>query len=127
MQAVNLFDLAAQQARWLAVRQSAVSSNIANVNTPGFQAKDVEPFESVLSGTSVKMAATHPGHLGVSAEEGSRSFGLKEIQSDKAAMPSGNSVDLQQELIKSSEVRRSFELNTGLVKSFNRMLLMASG
>ena len=63
MEPVNLFDLAAQQSRWLAVRQSAVAGNIANVNTPGYGAVDVEPFEKVLDNTGVAMAATQAGHL----------------------------------------------------------------
>ena len=124
MQSVNVFQLAAQQAQWLAVRQSAVSSNIANVNTPGFRAVDVEPFETILSGSGVAMAATHPGHMGPSASEAS--FSLKEISSNTPILPSDNSVELENELIKAGEVRRAFELNTGVVKAFHRMLLMAS-
>ena len=125
MQAVNLFDLATQQAKWLAVRQSAVSSNIANVNTPGFRAMDVAPFESLLSGSRVTMAATHSGHLGANATEAS--FAMKEIESETPVLPSENSVELEKELIKAGEVRRNFELNTGVVKAFHRMLMMASG
>ena len=49
MEPVNLFDLATRQSQWLAVRQSAIASNIANVNTPGYTANDVEPFEKVLN------------------------------------------------------------------------------
>ena len=41
---VNLFELAAKQAQWLSVRQSAIAGNVANVNTPGYHALDVEPF-----------------------------------------------------------------------------------
>jgi flagellar basal-body rod protein FlgB len=124
MQAVNLFEIAAQQARWLAVRQSTISSNIANANTPGFRAMDIEPFETVLSGTRVTMAATHPGHLGASATEAS--FSMKEAEPKTPVLPSENSVELENELIKAGEIRRNFELNTGLVKAFHRMLLMAS-
>jgi flagellar basal-body rod protein FlgB len=124
MQAVNLFQLAAQQAQWLSVRQSAVSSNIANANTPGFRAVDVEPFESILSGSSVSMAATHPSHVGASATKAS--FSVSEVESRTPVLPSENSVELEQEMIKAGEIRRAFELNTGLVKAFHRMLMMAS-
>ncbi len=34
--------------RWLVVRQSTVAQNIANANTPGYKAVDVEPFEAAL-------------------------------------------------------------------------------
>ena len=60
---VNLFELAAKQSQWLSVRQSAIAGNIANVNTPGFHALEVEPFEKVLDGTRVAMQATQVSHL----------------------------------------------------------------
>jgi flagellar basal-body rod protein FlgB len=41
-------------------------------------------------------------------------------------MPSGNSVVLEQELMKSGEVRRSMEMNTAIVKAFHRMLMMTT-
>jgi flagellar basal-body rod protein FlgB len=125
MQPVTLFDLAAQQARWLAVRQSAVSGNVANVNTPGYRAVDVEPFERVVDNTSVKLAATQKGHLlgtGATAD----AVRITEIEPTGPMMPSKNTVGLEDEMIKSGEVRRDYELNTAIVKSFHRMLMMTA-
>jgi len=124
MQPVNLFDLASQQARWLSVRQSAVSGNIANVNTPAYRAVDVEPFQSVLENKTVVLATTQPGHFGVGAAKAA--FSVKEIEKQDTNLPSKNSVVLEDELIKSNEVRRAFEMNTAVVKSFHRMLMMVS-
>jgi flagellar basal-body rod protein FlgB len=124
MQPVNLFDLAAQQARWLSVRQSAVSGNIANVNTPGYRAVDVEPFQSILDNKTVALATTQPGHFGIGATKAALS--VKEIEKQDSNLPSKNSVVLEDEMIKAGEVRRSFELNTAIVKSFHRMMMMVS-
>lgn len=124
MQPVNLFALASQQARWLAVRQTAVSSNIANANTPGYAAVDVEPFEAVLDKSSVAMRATHPMH--VLPANASNGFAVRQTNDDSPTMPSGNTVELETELMKSGEVRRNFELNAGIVRSFHRMLLMTT-
>lgn len=121
MQPVNLFDLASQQARWLSVRHTAVSSNIANANTPGYGTMEVEPFEAVLDKTRVAMRATHANHIAVGM--GSESFMVRQVNDSKPTMPSGNSVVLENELMKSGEVRRSFELNTAVVKAFHRMLM----
>lgn len=121
MQPVNLFALASQQARWLSVRQTAVSSNIANANTPGYGAVDVEPFEAVLNQTRVAMRATHPGHIAVGAT--ADALAVRQVNESTPTMPSGNTVVLEQELMKSGEVRRSMELNTAIVKAFHRMLL----
>ncbi len=124
MQPVNLFDLASQQARWLSVRQTAVSSNIANANTPGYGAVDVEPFEAVLDQKRVAMRATHPMHIPASTSAGG--FSVRQVNESSPTMPSGNSVVLENELMKSGEVRRSFEMNTAVVKSFHRMLMMTT-
>lgn len=41
-------------------------------------------------------------------------------------LPSGNSVVLEQELVKDGEIRRSFELNTAIVRAFHRMMMMTT-
>jgi flagellar basal-body rod protein FlgB len=123
MEPVNLFDLASKQAHWLAVRQTAVAGNIANANTPGYTAMDVEPFEKVLDRSAVTLAATQAGHLGDRANGG---FAVKPIDYTGAPMPSKNTVALEDELMKAGDVRRSFELNTTIVKAFHTMMMMAT-
>lgn len=123
MQPVQLFDLAAQQARWLSVRQSALAGNIANANTPGYVAVDVEPFESVLANRKLAVAPARPGHIPIGASAGTPT--VRE-NTETAVSPSGNTVVLEQELVKAGEVRRTMELNTAIVKSFHRMLMMTT-
>ncbi|AZO22001.1 MULTISPECIES: flagellar basal body rod protein FlgB [unclassified Mesorhizobium] len=122
MEPVNLFDLATRQSQWLAVRQSAIASNIANANTPGYTANDVEPFEKVLDRTAVTLKATEAGHLG--AETTNAGFNVKPQEATGSIMPSKNTVVLEDELMKAGEVRRSFELNTAIVKAFHSMMTM---
>ncbi|RWM12095.1 flagellar basal body rod protein FlgB [Mesorhizobium sp.] len=122
MEPVNLFDLATRQSQWLAVRQSAIASNIANANTPGYTANDVEPFEKVLDRTAVTLKATEAGHLG--AETTNAGFNVKPEEATGSIMPSKNTVVLEDELMKAGEVRRSFELNTAIVKAFHSMMTM---
>lgn len=124
MDRVNLFDLASQQSRWLAVRQSAVAGNVANANTPGYGAADVEPFQSVLDKSRVTLAATNSRHL--SAADSADGFAVRQEDTSNSLMPSKNTVVLENELIKAGEVRRSFELNTAIVKAFHRMALMST-
>lgn len=122
MQPIQLFALASKQAHWLTVRQSVVAGNIANANTPSYAARDVAPFEAVLQETNMRMAATQPGHF---TEDPIRnSVSAVDNLDGVDILPSGNSVDLPDELAKTSEIKRQYELNTGLVKSFNRMMLL---
>jgi flagellar basal-body rod protein FlgB len=123
MQPVNLFKLASLQAEWLSVRQAAVAGNIANADTPGYRAVDVEPFEKVLDRSGVALTAIHEGHFGSRAQD--VSFKTRDDDRTTAVLPSDNTVVLETELVKSGEVARNFELNTAIVKAFHRMTLMS--
>ena len=123
MEPVTLFDLATKQSQWLAVRQSAIASNIANANTPGYTANDVEPFEKVLDRTAVSLQATEAGHLGNEATNAG--FRIKQEEPAGVILPSKNTVVVENELMKAGEVRRAFELNTAIVKAFHSMMMMA--
>jgi flagellar basal-body rod protein FlgB len=118
---VYLFDLASRQAQWLAARQTTISGNVANANTPSYRARDVEPFADVLDKTKLMMASTDPGHIGFSP---SRAEAAKVKKADSwDTVYSKNSVSVEQELIKAGEVSRQHSLNTTIVKAFHRMLL----
>ncbi|MCG7392055.1 flagellar basal body rod protein FlgB [Microvirga sp. ACRRW] len=118
---VYLFDLASRQSQWLSARQATISGNIANANTPGYRAKDVEPFSDILDKTKLAMAATSNGHIGFDA---SRPEGMKVKKTDTwDTVHSRNSVSVEQEMIKAGEVDRQHSLNTSVVKAFHRMLM----
>jgi flagellar basal-body rod protein FlgB len=118
---VRLFELASQQAHWLSVRQSTIAENVANANTPGFHALDVQPFENILDNVPLTMATTNKAHL---TDDGSEvaATGTK-ADTPWEVLHSGNSVSLEQEMIKAGDVNREFSLNTNIVKAFNRMIL----
>ena len=116
-----LFELASSQARWLELRQSTIAANVANANTPGYKARDVEPFNKVLDATPVRLATTSPAHLQLSATETDTRTNAKKDSWD--VVHSGNSVSLEQEMIKGGDVNRDYSLNTAIVRSFHRMLL----
>lgn len=121
MQPIQLFELTSKQAHWLTVRQSVVAGNIANVNTPGYASREVAAFEAVLQDTGARMAATHPRHIQENPLRGAVRSGS---QNGVEVMPSGNSVNLPDELSKTGEIKRMYELNAGMVKAFHRMMLL---
>lgn len=124
MDVTNFFSIASQQNRWLSVRQSVIAQNIAHANTPGFKAMDVEPFEAVLNATGLKMQKTQASHL--SPSSGAGSDAQTQEESEWAVLHSGNSVSLEEQLFKSSEVTGAYSRNTGVMKVFHRMLLAST-
>ena len=123
MQPLALFSLASQQAGWLSTRQATIASNVANANTPGYRAQDVQPFSAVLSHMQLSMATTAPGHIQPASLAGDRT---KVKTSDSwDVVHSGNSVNLEQEMMKAGEVNRAHALNVNIVRSFHQMLINA--
>ena len=119
MQPLQLFDLAFRQNEWLAQRQSVISSNIANANTPGYKAKDVESFDEVMR-RSLPMSVTNGQHL---TSDGTNTVLSSDAEGSQAeVLVSGNDVSLEQEFLKSGEVMRSYSMNTQILKTFDRML-----
>jgi flagellar basal-body rod protein FlgB len=123
MDAVNLFTLATTQAKWLSLRQTTVANNIANADSPTYRAVDVEPFKDILGKQSVKLGATSQSHFG--AQAGQANFRVLEEQG-AGATTAGKKVTMEDELVKSSEIRHAFETNTAIVSAFHRMILMTA-
>lgn len=124
MDAVNFYSVASQHNRWLSVRQTAVAQNIANANTPGYKAVDVQPFDAVLEATGLNVARTQAAHLSpTGAVVGDPQSGERESTWD--VVHSGNSVSLEEQLLTSSEVTGQYARNTSVMKSLYRMMLAA--
>jgi flagellar basal-body rod protein FlgB len=120
---VYLFDLAARHTRWAEARQATITGNIANANTPGYDALDVEPFADVMDQTRLTMARTDGAHLG-GVDSATGGDAVKVAPSESWDITnSGNSVSIEQELVKADDVSQSFSLDVSVVRAFHRMLL----
>jgi flagellar basal-body rod protein FlgB len=118
---VYIFDLAAQHMQWIAARQQATASNIANIDTPGYRARDVAPFEAVLEHTALDLTASNAAHLRL------EQAAIQTVDTAPGASwdtsHSGNSVTLEAELLKVGENGRMQAFDTNLQRVFQRMLL----
>ena len=123
MQPLALFSLASQNASWLSTRQATIANNVANANTPGYRAADVQPFSAVLSHLNLPMATTSAGHI-QPASFGGGKVNVKTADSWDVIY-SGNSVDLEQEMMKAGDVNRAHALNVNITRSFHQMLMNA--
>ena len=122
MQPLQLFDTAFRRNEWLAQRQSLISANIANANTPGYKAKDIESFDDVMR-KAMPMSVTDPQHLSAGGSAGAP----RNVNTDEAeVLESGNNVSLEEEFLKSSDVSRNYSMNTQIIKAFSRMLQSAT-
>jgi len=131
---IPFFNLVRQQMKWLETRQDTIAQNIANADTPSYEALDVQPldFDKMLkqqdggatsSGGTMKLTNAH--HLsGVGQVDGA----FKEVTSpDREASPNGNSVMLEDQMMKMGETQMDHEAAVGLYRKAVEMLRIAVG
>jgi len=125
---IPFFELINKRLAWLSQRQDVLAENVANVNTPGYKARDLkEPsFAELVRGTdsSVRLAATQPGHIG-----GTIRAGAYAVIDDKSTTPTinGNAVDIETEMMKVSKTGIDYQFAISLYKKQIGMIKTALG
>ena len=113
----------------LAKRQELISHNLANVDTPGYQAKHLN-FETALRNSlkrsgSIPMSSTREGHLS-SRRPDNKHFQVLNRKGG-TARADGNNVDIDQELLAMSETNLRFQTLTKLLgKKYSLLREIAS-
>jgi flagellar basal-body rod protein FlgB len=125
LSSIYLLQLASQQAQWLSARQRTAAANIANANTPGYQSMDVQPFTDVLDKTQIAMVSTNSAHM---LPEGNDFTATRPATAEDSweTTYSGNSVSLEQELMKEGDINRSYTLNSNIKRAFHQMLMLSA-
>ncbi|MBB4005031.1 MAG: flagellar basal body protein [Aurantimonas endophytica] len=123
MDQVYLFGIASQRSSWLANRQTVVAENIANASTPGYTSKDLASFSEVLDTTGLQLSQSSDMHLASLGRRRGEDTTVSEDSWD--VRHSGNSVMLEQEMLKAGEISRGYALNTSVMKAFQRLLVMS--
>jgi flagellar basal-body rod protein FlgB len=115
-----------QRMEWLTERQTVLADNIANSDTPEFTAKDISPidFESELKSATV-MRVTNVNHM-VGTKAAGHSASIIDSP-DSEASPNGNSVVLEDQMIKVSDTQFDYAASVNLYKKALGLIRMAVG
>jgi flagellar basal-body rod protein FlgB len=125
---IPLLTLLTKKMGWLQQRQAVLSQNVANGDTPGYLAKDLQPFsfQKELAANTGRMEAkrTAPAHLASAGGNARRA----ETATDKYEVsPQGNSVVLEEEMLKISDTQMDHGMIANLYRKQIGMLKMALG
>ena len=123
MSGVYIQQIASQNAQWLTQRQSLIASNVANASTPGYRARDLPAFSSLLDATEIAMTTTNPAHMAPMADELGAGRIVETAPTDETL--SGNTVNLEQQMMNLGDVNRAFTMNANIKRVFHQMLLAA--
>lgn len=128
-----LFEMLSQRLSWLTSRQKVIAQNIANVDTPAYQAHDLKQltFAQMVNGQSATLPMAQTSNKDISAQTSSGTgandtFKPKPIETTL----SGNSVTLDAELMKLQETAQDHTLALNLYHdqlSMFRTVLGAGG
>ena len=99
MDDLAILRLADAVARHSATRHRIISDNIANADTPGYKAQDIEPFQDVYARAGA-MRATRPEHVGRSEQ---RTFSARPDSASGTESPSGNDVALGDQMMRATK------------------------
>ena len=113
---LKLLDTMSAMSRHAAQRHAVIAENIANADTPGYQAKDITPFSELYNQAMREGRAVS----GNSAE-------LILSGGDNAMSPNGNSVSLEQQMMLSAQVKGSHDMALAVYKKSLDMMRMAVG
>ncbi|MDG4648622.1 flagellar biosynthesis protein FlgB [Roseibacterium sp. SDUM158017] len=121
---VSFFNLASQRLSWLGESQRVVAENVANADTPGFSARTTTGFDEMLSGArAAGLSVTDPRHIAGTDTAGS----VRSIEDPDAWSTSldGNTVVLEQQAIRSSELSGSYQLAATLYRKGHEFLQLS--
>lgn len=114
---LTLFKLMSQKMAWLSQRQDVLAQNIANTDTPGYKPNDLKPFtfQSAMAGDGLlQPAVTNPMHLAGVDPNAGRGFRTDKESKAYETEPSGNSVVLEEQMMKVSKTQADYQLITNL-------------
>ncbi|HMK64907.1 MAG TPA: flagellar basal body rod protein FlgB [Thermodesulfobacteriota bacterium] len=105
------FQILEQIIQTTTLRHKLLASNIANVDTPGYKAKDL-PFNTVLKDQVMGLSRTDANHLAGSPVQA----GVGDVKDEeRAPWEDGNNVSLDTELSRMTENALLYEAGTTLL------------
>jgi flagellar basal-body rod protein FlgB len=125
----GILSIMSQKMSYLGQKQAVLAQNVANADTPGYKAKELvafETFEQALSKTQAgTMKVTSDKHILPAAMSGVNA-GTKKMRSFET-VPTGNSVDLEQQMMETSATAVEYQADTSIYQKFMTMLRVAIG
>lgn len=135
---ILLFDAMTSKMRQLTAKQQVIARNVANVDTPGYQARSLveKDFSSVLA----TVESSRSGTPSVAKPTIDVPSALKQLGSPLASRldsdvsknvfetkPNGNSVSLEDQLLQLSDVQVQYNTLTNLYRKQTGLLKLALG
>ena len=130
---IQIFTLLKTRMQWHQQRQTILAENIANANTANYQARDLaEPdFKAILarqsSGQASGGALKITNGMHIQAGTANNGFGASAEATSWEVTPSGNSVVLEDQMLKLAENQLDYQTITALYNKSIKLMKLAVG
>jgi flagellar basal-body rod protein FlgB len=129
---IPILSMLRMRLQWAQARQKVLAENVANADTPRYQARDLAPLKfeapteaTVASVTTVALARTESGHM---AGFGARPTPFRtESNVDHAVRPTGNAVNLEEEMMKVAANQMDYQAATAIYTRSLKLIKTALG
>ena len=113
---LEIMKMAQGMAVHAAQRQSLIAENIANADTPRYRAQDMTAFADAYRGEMQGrgLHATRPGHI--TSASSTHPANLV-FDAAGAETPNGNTVSLETEMVRATEVRHQHDMALSIYKT----------
>lgn len=127
---VNLLAMMKTRMAYISERQNVVAHNIANIDTPGFKAKDLKKLDferlAMIEARRLQMRATAPTHI-AGNKGNNASFKDEHERMTFETTPVKNNVVLEEQMIKVAENNTNYQMTTNLYKKTVDLFKVAIG
>ncbi len=120
---LELIAMAQAMSSHAGARMGAIARNIANADTPGYKAMDLPNFAESYARTGREMRVTRAGHL----HGHMAGFEPDLRRATGAGAPNGNTVSLEQEMVKAASVRQDHEMALAIYRNTSDIIRASLG
>jgi flagellar basal-body rod protein FlgB len=129
---IPLMSMLKDKMGYLNHRQKLIAENVANADTPGYQPHDLKPFDQLVAahgamasaGGGLALARTNPMHIAATPTPGGPL--TPKTAADSETTLNGNSVVLEEEMMKMTETRSDYDTAVSLYQQSVTMLQTAA-
>ena len=116
--------------KYMSERQGVLAQNIANIDTPGYKARELKKPDfakmAEIQKHRLEMAATSPKHLSGTLAGGTSFDTIKDATTFETS-PTKNNVVLEDQMGKVSDTNANFQLSSNMLKKFTQLYRAAAG
>lgn len=130
---IPLFQMLRQRLGYLGEKQRVIAQNVANADTPGYAPRDLKAFsfsaqmQSQQGSLMMQPAQTTPGHMPGSSKRPGGAGTYRTVKGvDSETTLDGNSVVLEDQMIKMTEARMQYDAAIGFYQKSMALLRMAA-